>query len=86
MNDIVKNILKKQKIKIQLIGDIKYNIYSYGQVIHPAAGTILLINKIKLNNKETWIEFKGVFKDDHEKPVKFSIHPKNINKSIKVLD
>lgn len=79
-------ILKKQKIKIQLIGKINYNIFSEGQICKLSAGTIILVTKIKLNGKKTWLEFKGVLKEDPDKPIKFSIHPDNINSHLKILD
>jgi hypothetical protein len=85
MNEITKKILKNQKCKIQILGKTNYNIFSEGQVIHPSAGTIFLIHKIKLNKKETWIEFKGKFQDNTEKNVNFSIHPKNIYTHLKIL-
>ena len=86
MNDkLVKELLEKQKIKIQLIEKPYYNIFSEGQVIHPSAGTIFLIRKVKLNAKKTWIEFKGCFNDNPEKKVTFSINPENIELHLKIF-
>lgn len=85
MNKSINEILEKQKCKIQLIGKVNYNVYSNGQVIHPATGTILIINNVKLNSKQTWLEFRGIFKDNTEKSIRFSIHPNNIDNYIKFL-
>ena len=82
----IEEIIKKQKIKVQLKDKPNYNIFSNGALYHPAEGTIILIRKIKLNKAKTWLEFKGVLKTDPEKNIKFSIHPENINKHLKILD
>ncbi|AUS02920.1 hypothetical protein NVP2275O_339 [Vibrio phage 2.275.O._10N.286.54.E11] len=74
-------MLGDEPFDIEFVGDILYNVFSEGQVVHPMMGEVAYITKTKINKSGTWIEFRGTFRDG--RPIRFSIHPEKIQEHIK---
>ena len=72
-------------MKIKLVGPVNYNVFTHGRVIHPKEGTVIQVTKMKENGAGTWLEIRGTL-GNSDKPVRFSINPKNFDIHLEKLE